>query len=78
MRNEGPPKAIGANKIEADVRQGDRRDAVLFSCGANVEHGVQRSQADARRAVLMLLRDSEWSQWSDREVAKRCKVSPKR
>ena len=29
-----------------------------------------------RRAVLRLLEDSEWSGWSDREIARRCAVSP--
>lgn len=31
--------------------------------------------ADKRRAVETLLRDEEWSKWSDREVAKRAGVS---
>jgi hypothetical protein len=29
---------------------------------------------DLRRAVLTLLRDEEWGQWSDREIARRCAV----
>ncbi|HZF40417.1 MAG TPA: helix-turn-helix domain-containing protein [Blastocatellia bacterium] len=32
--------------------------------------------ADRRRAVLTLLNDAEWSRWSDREIARRCGVSP--
>ncbi len=28
----------------------------------------------SRRAVLRLLNDGEWSQWSDREIARRCAV----
>jgi hypothetical protein len=60
--------------IDADVRQGTRRDAVLFSVGANASHGLKRSNADKRRAVETLLRDPEWCQWSDRVVAKACGV----
>lgn len=60
--------------IKADVRQGTRRDAVLFSVGANATHGLRRSNTDKRRAVEVLLRDEEWQQWSDREIARRCAV----
>jgi hypothetical protein len=60
--------------VLADVRQGTRRDAVLFSAGANATHGQRRTNADKRRAVLALLHDDEWQQWSDREIARRCAV----
>jgi hypothetical protein len=66
---------IGALEIAADVRNGTKRDAVLFSVGANGTHGLQRTNADKRRAVETLLGDDEWSVWSDREIAKRCGVS---
>lgn len=68
-------RKLNLSTIEADVRQGTRRDAVLFSAGANAHHGLRRTNGDKRRAVEMLLRDAEWSQWSDREVARRCGVS---
>ena len=47
---------------------------MLHSVGANTEHGLRRTNADKRRAVETLLRDEEWSQWSDREIARRCGV----
>jgi protein gp37 len=71
-------KLAGRARVPVDVRQGARRDAVLFSCGANREHdaaGLPRSNADKRRAVETLLRDDEWVKWSDREIAKRCAVA---
>lgn len=55
----------------------DIRDAVLYSVGANAEHGARRTNEDKRRCVDTLLRDPEWCKWSNREIAKRCKVSPK-
>ena len=61
--------------IPADVRSGTRRDAVLFACGANATHGLARSIDDKARAVVTLLRDDEWGQWSYREIARRCQVS---
>lgn len=64
-----------AEEIEADVRTGARRDAVLFSVGANARHGLRRTNEDKRRAVQTLLDDAEWSQWSDRYIANACGVS---
>ena len=61
--------------IPTDVRQGDRRDAILHSCGANAQHGLRRTNQDKRRAVMRLLQDDEWSQWSDREIARRTRCS---
>lgn len=62
-------------EIAAVVRQGTRRDAVLYAVGANASHGLPRTGADKRRAVETLLRDEEWSKWSNREVARQCGVS---
>lgn len=62
--------------IAADVRQGTRRDAVLYAAGANDDHGLRRSADDKRRAVLCLLEDKEWGAWADRAIARQCRVSP--
>jgi len=58
-----------------EVQPGTRRDAILYAAGANRKHGLRRTNADKRRAVETLLRDEEWGQWSDREIARRCAVS---
>ena len=65
----------GRTEILAEVLAGDRRDAILFACGANSMHGLKRTNADKRLAVTMLLRDPEWSKWSNREIARQCGVS---
>jgi DNA modification methylase len=65
----------GLETVAADVRQGTRRDAVLYSVGANSSHGVRRTNADKRAAVLLLLNDAEWALWSDGAVASKCGVS---
>lgn len=70
-------KAAGRQSIECDVRQGTRRDAILFSVGANASHGMRRTNEDKRRAVLALLNDAEWAKWSDREIGRRCNVDDK-
>lgn len=66
---------FGRKHISAEIRTGTRRDAVLYSVGANASHGLRRSRADKRRAVETLLNDQEWRKWSDREIASRCSVS---
>lgn len=64
-----------SKSIAADVRSGTRRDAVLYAAGANADHGLRRTNADKRRAVETLLHDGEWVEWSNREIARRCRVS---
>jgi ParB-like chromosome segregation protein Spo0J len=65
----------GLEEIQAEVHNGTRREAVLFAVGANDWHGLPRSNADKRQAVEKLLKDSEWCQWANREIAKQCRVS---
>lgn len=67
---------LDAREIDADIRQGARRDAVLHSVGANSTHGLRRTNEDKRRAVQVLLEDAEWREWSDREIGRRAGVSP--
>lgn len=68
-------RKAGKASIPAEIRAGTRRDAILFSLGANGTHGLRRSNADKRKAVSAMLADSEWSQWSDRKIADACGVS---
>jgi hypothetical protein len=64
----------GLTEIEAEVKQGTRRDAILYSVGANATHGLPRTREDKRTAVMLLLEDEEWGRWSDREIARLCIV----
>ncbi len=68
-------KKVGAKTILAEVRDGTKRDAILYAAGANLLHGVRRSNADKRKAVFTMLRDKEWVAWADAEIARRCGVS---
>ncbi len=70
-------RKIERETIDAEVREGTARDAIIQGIGANASHGLRRSQADKRRAVERLLRDEEWSKWSDRKIAKVAKVDHK-
>jgi hypothetical protein len=68
-------KKAGLTSIEADIRPGTKRDAILFAVGANATHGIRRTNADKKRAVEILLKDPEWVLWSDREIARQVQVS---
>jgi hypothetical protein len=48
---------LGLAKISADVREGSRRDAILYAVGANASHGLKRTNRDKRNAVRVLLKD---------------------
>ena len=69
-------KSQNVREVEAEVKQGSKRDAILYAVGANASHGLRRTNADKRHAVETLLKDDEWSGWADREIARRCGVSP--
>jgi hypothetical protein len=63
-------------KILADVMiGGTMRDAILYSAGVNAKHGLNRTNDDKRRAVMILLRDEKWSKWADTQIATACHVS---
>ena len=66
---------LGFYEIEAQVKPGTKRDAVLYSVSANHDHGLRRSNADKRKAVLTLLEDEEWSKWSNNRISQECGVS---
>jgi hypothetical protein len=67
-------RAAERAEVECNIVHGTRRDAVLYSVGANTSHGLRRTNEDKRKAVLTLLKDDEWAQWSAREIAKVCAV----
>jgi hypothetical protein len=68
-------RQAGLTEISAEIHAGTRRDALLYAVGANANHGLRRSNADKRRAALLLLEDGEWCHWSDREIARVAAVS---
>lgn len=67
--------AAGVTSIEADVRTGTQRDAIIFSLGANHTHGLRRTNADKHKSVTTMFADQEWSTWSDNAIALCCGVS---
>lgn len=64
----------GCAEIPCEVRQGDRTAALWCAIGANGAHGLKRSNEDKRRAVLLAYQLD--NTLSDREIARRARVSP--
>lgn len=68
-------RAAGRDRIEADVRNGTRHDAFLFSLQANATHGLRRTVEDKRYCVQMIIEDIEYAELSDRQISQICLVS---
>lgn len=66
---------VEAPEILGHIHTGTRRDAVLYSVGANGSHGLRRTKEDKRKAVETMLADPEWALWTQERIAKECVVS---
>jgi len=62
--------------ILCNLVQGTLRDAIFHSTSVNSDHGMRRTHADKRKAVMTLLDDFEWEDMSNGQIAKHCRVSP--
>lgn len=64
-------------EIACIIHQGSVRDAVLYSVGANADHkpALPRTREDKRRAIMTLLQDAQWGEWSDSQIARQCRVN---
>jgi cell division protein FtsB len=69
-------KRADYKEIEVNVHQGTLRDAQFYALGVNDKHGLQRTNADKRKAVMIALNDLEWQDWSDIKLGRICNVSP--
>ncbi|MGK5028482.1 hypothetical protein [Janthinobacterium sp. MDT1-19] len=68
-------RAADAMDIACDVRVGTKRDAILYSLGANAKHGLRRTSEDKRNSVRILIADVEWAAMSENRMAEICGVS---
>jgi hypothetical protein len=66
--------------VECEVIEGTQRDAIMYACGVNSAHGIQRTVPDKQNAVKTMLKNplvslnEDGVPWSDRAIAKICKV----
>ena len=68
-------KAAGFKDIECDQKTGTKRNAFIFSLGANATHGMPRTNEEKRDTVITALTDPEICEMDDRKIAKICNVS---
>ncbi|MBK9166258.1 MAG: ParB-like nuclease domain-containing protein [Bryobacterales bacterium] len=68
-------RRAGAVEVDVRVHRGDVHEARWYACGANQAHGLRRTNADKRRAVVMALALPQAEGLSDREIARHCGVS---
>lgn len=69
-------RSLKKKKLDVEVRKGTVRDAQLYAMQANLKHGARATRADKEKAVLFLLKDEEWSKWSQGDIAKQAGVAP--
>lgn len=70
-------RKAGRDKIKVAVAEGTFLDAVKEAAGSNDAHGLRRTSADKRMAIMAMLSQPEWSERSDRWIAEQCRVSDK-
>ena len=68
-------RQAGETKVEVELWQGSRDDAVRFALSANATHGLRRTNADKRACIRTAIR--EFPSISDREIARICGVDHK-
>jgi hypothetical protein len=73
-RIEGHKRA-GKTSINAEVKQGDRRDAIIYSVGANLTMGVHPTKEDREKGAMMLLSDEQYFNYTDTEISRRSGLS---
>lgn len=65
-------RRLNREKINAVTERGSARDAFLRALKLN--EATPLTLADKKRAAERMVRDAEWSKWSDREIGRRCGV----
>jgi Homeodomain-like domain len=68
-------KRAKINELDCEIVKGTKREAQIYSLGANHDHGLPRTNEDKRKSVMKCLDDVELCELSDREIAKICNVS---
>lgn len=68
-------KRAGYTEMVCNVINGTKRDAFIFSLGANADHGLPRTNEEKRDTVITALNDVELFDKSDVQIAEICRVS---
>ena len=63
------------DECEVNVHEGGMHEALAFALASNRTHGLRRSNADKINAVKLALKDPEFSQLTQGQIAELCGVS---
>ena len=69
-------KRAGYTEMACEVINGTRREAWIYSRGANHDHGLPRTSEEIRTNVVSCFNDVELCGLSDAKIAEICKCSP--
>ena len=67
--------AAGRANMPVECRVGGWREAKMHAASANSRHGLPRTSACKRLAILVVLDDEEGKTWTQQKVADHCNVS---
>src|SRR5438445_3699707 len=67
-------RLAGKDTVDAEIRQGDRRQAKWESYAVNKKNGMRMTNDDKQKIVTEILRDPEWSQYPNAVIARHCGV----
>jgi hypothetical protein len=70
-------RQAGLDSVEAEIRTGTKRDAIVTNIEANAGHGSPLTLHERRRAAERMVSDPAWSKETDRAIARRCGVDNK-
>lgn len=65
----------GHQLFQAEIRQGVKRDAFIYSLGANEDHGLKRNSRDKRTLIQKAVSDPELRNLSSRDLQDILKIS---
>lgn len=68
-------KAAGLEEFHAEIKEGDKADAIKYALGANADHGVHLTRADMHNKLKSALKFEDFSKLSNNGLAKKIGVS---
>jgi hypothetical protein len=72
------PRAVSVAQYREDMERSDQfPPPVVLKDEDDASHGMRRTNEEKRAAVKTLVMDEAWGKWSDREIARRCRVDGK-
>lgn len=66
----GAHKQAHEKEMRVAVREGNQREALLFSLSTNQAHGLQRTSKDKKRILDAILKDPVWAPCSNNSIAR--------